>query len=160
MADDAKIEARFWKELKSSPVMILGVADARDGHGQPMMANYEDDHGPFWFFTTKDNGLVQGLGETGRAMAHYVSKGHEVFATLHGTLSIERDDSVIDRFWNSHIAQWYEGGRSDPRLCLIRLDAESATIWLDESNFTAGIQRLFGKDPKEHYKDKVTEVAL
>lgn len=160
MADEAKIEARFWKELKSSPVMILGVAGARDGHGQPMMANYENDQGPFWFFTTTDNGLVQSLGQSDRAMAHYVSKGHDVFATLHGTLSVERDGSVIDRLWNSHIAQWYEGGRNDPRLSLIRLDTESAMIWLNESNFTAGIQRLFGKDPKENYKDKVAEVAL
>lgn len=160
MADEAKIEARFWKELKSSPVMILGVAGARDGHGQPMMANYEDDQGPFWFFTTTDNGLVQSLGQSDRAMAHYVSKGHDVFATLHGTLSVERDGSVIDRLWNSHIAQWYEGGRNDPRLSLIRLDTESAMIWLNESNFTAGIQRLFGNDPKENYKDNVAEVAL
>lgn len=160
MTDEAKIETRFWKELKANPVMILGVANARDGHGQPMTPVFEDDHGPFWFFTTTDNGLVQSLGQSDRAMAHYVAKGHDVFATVHGTLSVERDRAVVDRFWNSHIAQWYEGGRDDPRLCLIRLDTESAMIWLNESNFTAGVQRLFGKDPKESYKDKVAEVAL
>jgi general stress protein 26 len=160
MADDAAIEARFWKELKSNPTMILGVANARDGHGQPMHAVFDGDHGPFWFFTATDNGLVRSLNESDRAMAHYVAKGHDVFATVHGTLSVERSRETIDRMWNSHIAQWYEGGRDDPRLCVLRLDSESATIWLNESNFAAGIQRLFGKDPKEAYKDKVAEVAL
>lgn len=160
MADDAKIEARFWKDLKSSPVMMLGIAEARDGHGQPMTAMFEDDHGPIWFFTASDTGLARSVSQSERAMAHFSSKGHDLFATLHGTLSLERDDAVIDRFWNSHIAQWYEGGRTDPKLRVLRLDAESATIWLNESNFTAGIQRLFGKDPKVAYKDKVAEVAL
>jgi general stress protein 26 len=160
MVDEAKIEARFWKELKASPVMILGVAGSRDGHGQPMTAFFDDEHGPFWFFTTTDNGLVQSLNQSDRAMAHFVAKGHDVFSTLHGNLSVERNQAVIDHFWNSHIEQWYPAGRNDPKLCMLRLDAESATIWLNESNFTAGIQRLFGKDPKEQYKDKVAEVAL
>jgi Uncharacterized stress protein (general stress protein 26) len=160
MADDAEIEARFWKELKANPTLILGVANALDGHGQPMHAVFEEAHGPLWFFTATDNGLVQGLNQSDRAMAHYVAKGHELFATIHGTLSVERSREVIDRFWNSHIAQWYKGGRDDPRLCVLRLDTESATIWLNESNITAGIQRLLGKDPKETYKDKVAEVAL
>ena len=160
MADDAEIEARFWKDLKASPVMILGVAGERDGHGQPMTALFEGHHGPLWFFTTTDNGLVQSLGQSNRAMAHYVAKGHDLFATVHGALSIERSNEVIDRLWNSHIAAWYEGGRQDPKLCLLRLDTENATIWLNASSMAAGIKRLFGSDPKADYKDKIAEVAL
>lgn len=160
MADDAEIEARFWKELKASPVMILGVAGERDGHGQPMTAFFEGDHGPLWFFTTTDNGLVKSLGQSNRAMAHYVAKGHDLFATVHGALSIERSTEVIDRLWNSHIAAWYDGGREDPKLCLLRLDTETAMIWLNAFSMTAGIKRLFGADPKADYKDKIAEVAL
>lgn len=160
MADDAEIETKFWKALEAAPTMILGVANARDGHGQPMHAIFRDKQAPFWFFTTTDNGLVESLNQSDRAMAHYVSKGHDVFATLHGSLSIERSRETIDELWDAHIAQWYEGGRDDPKLCVLRLDAESAQIWLNASNFAAGIKRLFGSDPKADYKDKVAEVVL
>lgn len=160
MTDDAQIEEKFWKALESAPTMILGLVGARDGHGQPMTAFFKDRHGPIWFFTTTDNGLVRSLNESDRAMAHYVSKGHEVFATVHGSLSVERNSESIDAIWNSRVAQWYEGGRTDPKLSVLRLDGESAQIWLDESNFAAGIKRLFGTDPKEAYKDKVAEIDL
>ena len=58
------------------------------------------------------------------------------------------------------VAAWYEGGKDDPKLALLRFDAERAEIWLDASSFVAGIKMLLGADPKQDYKDKVAEVTL
>jgi general stress protein 26 len=66
---------------------------------------------------------------------------------------------VIDRLWNPFVAAWYES-KDDPKIALIRLDAEQAQIWIDASSIVAGIKMLIGIDPKEDYKDKVAEVAL
>jgi Uncharacterized stress protein (general stress protein 26) len=160
MASDAEIESRFWKELKANPVIILGVDGARDGHGQPMTAFFEGEQGPLFFFTSTDNSLIAALNESHRAMAHYVAKGHDLFATLHGSLSVDRDPANVDRFWNSHIAAWYPAGRQDPKIALLRLDTESAEIWLNASSLGAAIKRMLGRDPKADYQGKVAEVAL
>ena len=66
----------------------------------------------------------------------------------------------MDRLWNRFIAAWYEGGKDDPNLVLLRFDAESAEIWLDASSLIAGIKMLFGADPKKDYQDKVAKVSL
>lgn len=160
MADDAAIEARFWKDLKASPFVMLGLDGARDGHTQPMTAQIEGDSGPLWFFTTRDNGLVQALSQSHRAIATYTGKGHDLFASIHGTLSIDPDRATVDRLWNPHVEAWFEGGKNDPKLTLLRLDTEQAKIWLDGSSIGAMITRLLGKDPKASYKDNVAEVAL
>ena len=162
MPTDAEIEAKFWKALRSDMTLMLGLDGVEDGHAQPMTAQLDGDaeSGPIYFFTTRDNGLVQGLREGKRAMAHFVSKGHDLFATLHGNLAAENDRAVIDRLWNPHVAAWYEGGKADPKLQLLRLDAERAQIWLNASSVFSGVLRLFGKDPKESYRDKVAEVEL
>lgn len=160
MTSDDEIEARFWKELKSAPVVMIGLVGAHDAHAQPMTAFFDDDHGPIWFFTAKDNGLVAKLVESHHAVANFVAKDHGLFATLHGKLSIEQNASVIDHFWNSRIAAWYEKGREDPKLALLRLDAGEAQIWLNGSSLGAAIKRLLGRDPKQDYKDKVAEVSL
>jgi general stress protein 26 len=141
---------------------MLGLDGVEDGHAQPMTAltDGDADSGPLYFFTTRDNGLVGSLREGSRAMAHFVSKGHDLFATLHGNLSASNDRAVIDRLWNPHVAAWYEGGKDDPKLQLLLLDAERAQIWLDGSSLFAGVQRLFGKDPKQNAKDNVAEVVL
>jgi general stress protein 26 len=145
MADDAEIEARFWKDLKASPFVMLGLDGARDGHTQPMTAQFEGTHGPLWFFATKDNSLTLALKESSRAIATFTGKGHDLFASIHGTLSLDTDKATIDRLWNPQAAAWYEGGKDDPKLALLRLDTDRAQIWLGGSSIGAAIQRLLGR---------------
>jgi general stress protein 26 len=56
-------EAKFWKALKSDMTMMIGLDGVEDGHARPMAAQLEEHRGPIWFFTSKDNALVQQLGE-------------------------------------------------------------------------------------------------
>lgn len=172
MATDAEIRSKFWKALKSDRTMFLGLAEGEDGHARPMTAQLEDAlykdgeySGPVWFFTSTDNNLYRTIqqaelaGESPRAMAHFVAKGHDVWATVHGGLSTTRDAETIDRLWNRFVAAWYDG-EDDPKIALIRLDAQDAEIWIDASSLVAGIKMLIGIDPKQDYKDKVAEVRL
>ena len=87
-----------------------------------------------------------------------MSKGHDFFATIHGRLVVDNDRTVIDRLWNRFVAAWFEGGKNDPKLALLRFDAVHAESWLSELEHLAGIKLLLGADPKEEYKDKVAEV--
>jgi general stress protein 26 len=160
MATEAEITDRFWKALKSDMFVMLGVDGVDDGHAQPMTAQVMDGDDYIYFFTTKDNGLVENMHQNRRAIATFVSKGHDLFASVHGSLQEDQDRTKIERLWNPHVAAWYQGGKDDPNLLLIRLDPESAQIWLNESNVLAGIKSLLGRDPKKDYQDKVAEVAL
>ena len=160
MPTPQELEADFWKALKSDMTMMLGLDGVEDGHARPMTAQVEGDHGPIWFFTSIENGIVRKLGEGDRAIATFTSKGHDLFATVHGRLSVDNNRSTLDRLWNRYVAAWYEGGKDDPKLALLRLDPEKAEIWQDASSLIAGIKMLFGADPKQDYKDKVAKVSL
>jgi len=160
MPTQQEFAERFWKALRSDMTMMLGLDGVEDGHARPMTAQIEGDHGPIWFFTAKDNALIGLLGRGDRAIATFASKGHDLFATVHGRLSLDNDRAVIDRLWNRFVAAWFEGGKDDPKLALLRLDPESAEIWLDASSMVAGFKMLIGIDPKKDYKEKVAEVEL
>ena len=125
-----------------------------------MTAQLENERGAIWFFTTRDAELVKNLNTGNRAIASFASKGHDLFATVHGTLRLDNDRAVIERLWNRYVAAWYEEGKDDPKLALLRLDPERAEIWLDASSLVAGVKMLFGADPKEDYKDKVANVVF
>ena len=160
MPSPHELEARFWKALKSDMTMMVGVDGQEDGHARPMTAQLDGDRGPIWFFTSKDSTLAKLTDAGDRAIATFTSKGHDLFATVHGTLAVDNDRAVIDRLWNRFVAAWYEGGKDDPKLLLMRLDAEQAEIWLDGSSLIAGIKMLMGSDPKEDYKANVATVNL
>lgn len=163
MPNPQELEARFWKALKSDRTMMLGLDGSADGHARPMTGLTETDagRGPIWFFTTRDNMLVREMRLGHRAIAHFTSKGHDLFATLHGDLVVEDDREMIDRLWNRWVAAWFPEGKDDPQLELIRLDPERAQIWLDENSLFAGAKMMLGLgDPKQDYNDKVTEITL
>jgi len=155
-----ELEQKFWKALKSDRTLMLGLDGVDDGHSRPMTAQIEGDAGgPIWFFTSTDNALVQNLPQGHRAIAAFISKDHELFASIKGNLSVNTDRAVVERLWNPFVAAWYEG-KDDPKLALLRLDAEHAEIWLNASSLVAGVKMLLGVDPKRDYKDNVADVDL
>jgi general stress protein 26 len=125
-----------------------------------MTAQFENDCSPIWFFTSTENALVKALPRGRRAIATFASKGHDLFAAVHGSLAVDTDPAVVDRLWNRFVAAWFERGKTDPKLALLRLDAERAEIWQDASSLLSGVKLLMGIDPKAAYKDKVADVPL
>ena len=161
MANKRELKEEFWDALKSDMTMMLGLVGVEESHTRPMTAQMMDDEkGPIWFFTATDNSIVQNLKRDSRAIATFVSKGHDLFATVHGSIGLDTDPENVDRLWNPFVAAWYEGGKDDPELRLLRFDAENAEIWLNENSLFAGLKMLLGSDPKEDYKDKVAQVKL
>ena len=162
MSNEAEIEAKLWKSLADDRTVMLGLT-GDDGHAQPMTAQtLEEDEwrGPIWFFTAKDTDLVRQLGGSRRSTLNFSSKGHQLFASVQGDLTADNDRAVIDRLWNRYVASWYEGGKDDPKLQLLRFDAEHAHVWLNENTLAAGVKLLLGRDPKRDYKDKVADINI
>ena len=112
-----------------------------DKHHIPLTAQLDEDQvDTLFFFIGKDNRLARG----GRAMAHFVSKGHDYFACLDGTARIDNDFGLIDKLWNSQAQAWFPGGKDDPNLALLRFDIHSAELWETDMSVSGKLKMLFG----------------
>jgi len=166
MPTSHELEEAFWKALKSDMTVMLSAVDVEEGHARPMTAQLDveetgDASGPIWFFTSNQTELVETLaGGEQRGLFTFASKSHGLFATVHGAISVHSDRAVVDRLWNAHVAAWYEDGKDDPKLRLLRFDPDRAEIWENGSSLVAGVKALLGVDPKKDYKDKVAKVLL
>jgi general stress protein 26 len=162
MTDALEIEKKFWKSVRTDRTMMLSLTGVEAGHSQPMTAQLDGDkdHGPIWFFGSRESDFVREMGQNHPAVAHFSSKGHDLFASIDGMIVADNDPAVIDRLWNPFVAAWYEGGKSDPKLQLLRFEPENAQLWLNEKSLFAGIKLLLGSDPKADYRDKVAELKL
>jgi general stress protein 26 len=160
---EAEIASKFWKSLRSDRTLMLGLTGTHDGHCQPMTAvmEQETDRGPLWIFTAKDVHLVRSMAaQSCTAAGQFVSKGHELFASLQGVVSAVDDPAMVDRLWNRFIAAWYPDGKEDPSLQLLRFDLAHAHIWLNEHSLVAGLKIILGSDPKKDYEGKVVDMML
>jgi general stress protein 26 len=173
MADaerEQELKRMFWKELASSPFVMIGLQGVEDSRTRPWTAQIDpaeggnkEDGGTIYFFGSKSDHLVSGINAADRAVATYVAKGHDLFAHIHGTLSLVNDPAVVDRLWNPFVASWYKDGKNDPELQLVRFDTENADIWKSEAGATlvAAALKMLGGDPgKDHQQVNRAEVAV
>lgn len=160
MKTPEQLEDKFWKALKSDRTAMLGLVGSENGHTRPMTAMIEEPRGSIWFFSSRETQLVQHLTEGHRATIAFAAKDHDLFACVEGSLWLQNDRAAIDRLWNPFVAAWYEGGKDDPKLALLRFEPQHLEIWLNESSLLAGVKMLLGVDPKKDYRDKVAEIDL
>ena len=162
MADNKqRLEEKFWDELDDSPFVMLGLQGVDDDFTRPMTAQV--DRGTIYFFAARSEDLVKSLQKSDQAVATFASKGHKLFASIHGRLELSNDREVIERLWNPIISSWYKDGKDDPDLALVRFDAASADIWEADTGFTlkAAVIKMLGRDPgKAHQDEHRAEVAL
>jgi general stress protein 26 len=167
---EERLRTAFWKALKESPFVMLGLQGVEDSRTRPMTAQIDtpdggdaEDGGEIYFFGAKSEELVRDMGQGHRAVATFVSKDHKVFAHLHGRLTLDNDPAKIDRLWNPMAASWYKEGKEDPDLALIRFDAEKADVWESHLGTTlkAAVLRALGRDPgKDEQRQNQAAVAI
>ena len=115
----------MWQALAKSPYLMISLNNKPE-HSEPMRAQLEPEaNGYFWFYTSKGNRIADG----GKAMAQFASKDHQLFACIAGYLVEETDQEVISRYWSNPVEAWYEGGREDPKLKMMRFELDTAEIW-------------------------------
>ncbi|MDQ2762897.1 MAG: pyridoxamine 5'-phosphate oxidase family protein [Pseudomonadota bacterium] len=140
MTDPAKIKQDMWTKMSSSPFVMVGLTDSGE-HSEPLTAQLDKDQvDTLFFFIGKDNRLAKG----GKAMAQFVSKGHDFFACLNGTARVDNDFAMIEKLWNNQVEAWFPGGKNDPNLALLRFDIADAELWEADVSLTGKLKMLFG----------------
>lgn len=141
MADAIQLKRDLWKRMSSSPFLMLGLT-GDPHHSEPLTAQLDPDQvDTLWFFIGKDNRLAKG----GAAMAQFVSKGHDYFASLAGRAELASDPAMIDKLWSKQVEAWFPGGKLDPNLALLRFDVDDVELWETDISLSGRLKMLFGK---------------
>lgn len=139
-ADPAEVRERMWEKMGKSPFVMVSLVGA-DQHAEPLTAQLDEDvDGKFWFYTRKDNRVASG----GPAMVQFVSKDHKVFACIRGNLVTETDQAIVDKYWSNFVEAWFEGGRNDPNLLMLRFELQDAEIWEGDESIIGKFKMLTG----------------
>ncbi|QPG04716.1 pyridoxamine 5'-phosphate oxidase family protein [Salinimonas marina] len=154
MSED--IRTKMWKAMADSPNVMVSLCENNE-HGEPMRAQLDKEaNSEFWFYTTKSNRIAPG----GKAMVQFSSKGHDVFACIRGTLVAETRQEIIDKYWSKPVAAWYEKGKEDPSLLMLRFDLDDAEIWEADPGIKGMYKMMTGKDIEPEEMGKHDQVNL
>jgi general stress protein 26 len=159
MSESGELKKHLWTKLSQSPFMMVGLTGA-GMHSEPLTAQLDDDQvDRLFFFVARGNRVAQG----GPAMAQFVSKGHDFFACLSGTISVNDDRAMIDKLWSRQAEAWFPGGKGDPELVLIRFDIDDAELWEADISLSGRLRMLFGgklRPDEEGHHARVSTTAV
>jgi general stress protein 26 len=121
---------------------MLGI-EGSGQHMQPMSHHMDRANQAIWFISSADTDLVKAILPPRTTQFCLVSPDGAFQACISGKLSVSDDEAKLDELWSFASAAWFEDGRRDPKVRLLRLAMEQASVWVStSSSLTFGIEML------------------
>jgi general stress protein 26 len=144
--------ATFRERLSAVTAGLLGTQGGA-ARMVPMSHQLRNEDPWIWFITARDT-LLALEAAAGPVAAHYMiaEGGKGLYAVIAGQLSRNDDPALLEALWSTVADSWFEGGKSDPAVCVIGLEPTSAEVWLTPTSglaFAFNIVRaqVTGKEP-------------
>jgi len=98
---------------------------------RPLAMQDREFDGTLWFFTQDPSPKTEQVAANDQVnVALQVDKG---WVSIAGTATVSKDRAMIDELWTAQAEAWFENGKDDPTVGLLRVRADTAEYWTVES---------------------------
>ena len=103
-------------------------------HSVPMSRQEVDDQGNIWYLFSSDSLTYDNLQNDKRVSILFSQPSDYNFLNVHGTAEIYQDKARIDKYWNKFMEAWFEKGKDDPHIRLLKVNVKDANYWDNKTN--------------------------
>jgi general stress protein 26 len=148
---NTSLKEEFWDRLDDIRTGMLGTDKARV---VPMTHYVDKDAKALWFITANGTDLAK-TAQTG-ASAEYIviSNDEHLYARIDGKVKAVTDPAKLDELWNAIAGAWFEDGRQDDDIQLLRMDLSEAEVWA-----TGGSLSFLYQVAKAHITDEKPDMG-
>lgn len=103
-----------------------------EGHlvSRPMAVKEREFDGDLWFFTEDPSHKTDEIRSNPQVnVALESGKG---WVSLAGRAEVVKDAAKIDELWDTGAQAWFEEGRGDPKVALLKVTAHTAEYWASD----------------------------
>ncbi|WP_317230499.1 pyridoxamine 5'-phosphate oxidase family protein [Clavibacter sp. MX14-G9D] len=130
--DDQADRERVAELIKGARIALLTTVNA---HGQlvsrPLASQERDFDGDLWFFTKDPSDKTTEIRANDQVNVSLQTG--DGFLSIAGTAEVTRDRGRIDELWSAGAEAWFEGGKEDPSVALVRVHADAAEYWYQDT---------------------------
>lgn len=109
---------------------------------RPMSVQKVCDQGNFWFLSSRDSDKNAEIAIDGRVQLFFLNVSDYEFLSVYGKATITRDKQKIDELWTDIAKAWFEGGKDDPRVTVIKVTPEEGFYWDTKSGKLVSMIRI------------------
>jgi general stress protein 26 len=121
---------------------------------RPMTSQQLDDAGNVWFFTSDESDFVRHLSTHPQVNVSFADPEDSLYVSIAGHAELTRDRAKIDELWSPLVSAWFDGGKEDPHLALVKVHVDTAEYWDTHSSkmtqlYALAKSALTGKAPRD-----------
>jgi general stress protein 26 len=103
-------------------------------HAVPMSRQEADGQGNIWFLFSAESETCRNILKNNKVSLLYGHPGDYNFLSINGIAEISQDQSRIDKYWNKMMEGWFEKGKEDPRIRVLKVIPHEAHYWDNKYN--------------------------
>lgn len=96
---------------------------------RPMSALEVDDQGNLWFMSHKDSVKNEEIASDPFTHLFFQENKNSGFLNIYGISEIVHDQAKIDKLWNPLLKVWFQEGKDDPKISLIKVEPTDVYYW-------------------------------
>jgi general stress protein 26 len=138
MTDSADLDTIRTIISGSHVAMLTTISAGGELHSRPLAVLEDEFEGSVWFFTEDPSPKTDDVAANAEVNVAYADG--KSYLSLAGTATVDHDPARIDELWNPMAEAWFENGKDDPSIALLRVDVRNAEFWAVDK---PGIVRAF-----------------
>ena len=88
-----------------------------------------DEEGNLWFISTKDSSRNANINEHSKVQLFFMNNSDYEYLSVFGDAFIYEDRKTIEEKWSKLANAWFEEGKEDPNVSIIRVKPIRSYYW-------------------------------
>jgi general stress protein 26 len=101
---------------------------------RPMSCAKVEDDGALWFFSQKSSEHNGHIEKDNHVQLFFSNTNSSEYMSVYGNAEITEDRKKVEEMWNPILKNWFNEGKDDPEISLIKVTPESGYYWDTKSN--------------------------
>lgn len=101
---------------------------------RPMSAQEVDAEGNIWFFSDINSDKNREIKQDNLVQLVFSHPGKNSYMIVNGVAEISFDRHKIEKLWSPSAKIWFEKGKDDPNISLIKVTTKTAYYWDSEGS--------------------------
>ncbi|OJV54035.1 MAG: hypothetical protein BGO31_11755 [Bacteroidetes bacterium 43-16] len=103
-------------------------------HAVPMSRQEVDEAGNIWYLFSAQSDTFKHLQANDQVSILFSHVGDYNFLSINGVATVSRDQERIDKYWNKFVEAWFEKGKEDPNIRVMKVNVKDAHYWDNKTN--------------------------
>lgn len=110
-------------------MFVTKINDKPPFNARPMSLQEVCSEGNLWFISSKESNKNFEIEDDNSVLLYFMNNSNMEFLSVYGKAFIYDDRSTIEEKWSNFANAWFEEGKEDPNVSIIRVQPSDTYYW-------------------------------